>query len=249
MDYLTSYLNLSETIRENVKAGKRPTPSGLGSRVDTTPLEVPEGEDVQQRYMSLVKSIFPEQTQREYKTEANPEVGLEELYIEDEQGNPQRRPQGRSDIVPEAVKKDPEFRKEVQRLTKKYGISELELYKVIQGESSFNPKAQNPSGATGLFQFMPATAAELGWTTEEIKEMAPAEQLKVYDQYLERWNYDGSNALGIMQGAPAFASASDDTVVYRKGSAAWKQNPGWRPSDGGDITVGSMNAYYNRKKV
>lgn len=248
MEYRGAYLNLSDKLRESIK--KEPVSRrrrGLGS-IEREPLEVPESGDIQQRYLNMVKDIFPKE-EKEYRTEADPEVGLEELYIEDSQGNTQRRPQGRSDIVPETLKKDPEFQKEVDRLTKKYGISELELYKVIKGESGFNPKATNKSGASGLFQFMPEVAAELGWTTDEILSMAPAEQLKVYDQYLERWDYDGSNALGIMQGAPAFASASPDTVVYKKGSAAWKQNPGWRPKNGGHITVASINNYYNRKKV
>ena len=54
--------------------------------------------------------------------------------------------------------------------------------------------------------------------------MSATEQLGVYDQYLERWNYNGSNELGIMQGKHL------QTDLYQKsftksGSPAWKQNP------------------------
>jgi len=170
----------------------------------------------------------------------------EPLYEDRPSKSGEARPKGREDFYQETgLTKDEAFMTEVERLQEKYpGLTKSELFRTIQGESGFNPKAQNPSGATGLFQLMPSTAAELGYTTDEIKSMAPAEQLRVYDQYLQRWGYDGNVALGIMQAAPAKAKSSPDEVIYPKGSAAWKQNPGWRPSDDGDITVASINAYY-----
>ena len=50
-----------------------------------------------------------------------------------------------------------------------------------------------------------------------------------------------------MQGAPAYANRGLSSVVYKSGSAAWKQNPGWRPTSGGDITVADMNNYYAKQ--
>ena len=149
--------------------------------------------------------------------------------------------------VPGSLSEDEEFTQRIEALADKRGISSSELYKVIQGESGGNPTAQNKSGATGLFQFMPATARELGTTTAVVKAMSPSEQVDLYDKYLERWNYSGSNRLGIMQAAPAFANSSPDTVIYGKNSAAWKQNPGWRELNGGDITVRSINSYYAKQ--
>lgn len=148
---------------------------------------------------------------------------------------------------PEKIKADSEFTSAVANLADKYNISESEVYAVIQGESAFNPKATNKSGATGLFQIMPDTAKEIGTTTEDILNMSPAEQVAVYDKYLARWNYTGDNRLGIMQAAPAFADRGPDEVIYAKGSAAWKQNPGWRELNDGPITVKSINNYYAKK--
>tara|TARA_R110000868_G_scaffold84317_1_gene237733 strand:+ start:222 stop:971 length:750 start_codon:yes stop_codon:yes gene_type:complete len=149
--------------------------------------------------------------------------------------------------VPGSLSEDAAFTQRIEALADKRGISASELYKVIQGESGGNPTAQNKSGATGLFQFMPATARELGTTTAAVKAMSPSEQVDLYDKYLERWNYSGSNRLGIMQAAPAFANSSPDTVIYGKNSAAWRQNPGWRELNGGDITVRSINSYYAKQ--
>lgn len=143
---------------------------------------------------------------------------------------------------------DEAFSTKLSEMKNKYpGLTEGEIFRVIKGESAFNLRAKNPSGATGLFQFMPSTAKELGVTTDQIAQMSAGEQLALYDKYLERWNYDGSVSLGAMQAAPAFARKDRDSVVYKKGSAAWKQNPGWRNGEDGDITLASIDNYYRRQ--
>jgi len=150
-------------------------------------------------------------------------------------------------IPPDELKSDEEFTSAINDLAGKYGISVDEVYSVIQGESAFNSTAQNASGATGLFQFMPTTAEELGTSTDAILRMSPVEQVALYDSYLQRWNYTGDNRLGIMQAAPAFASRSAGDTVYDTDSAAWRQNPGWRSLNGGPITVQSINSYYAKQ--
>lgn len=144
------------------------------------------------------------------------------------------------------LKNDEAFMTRLNQMIEKYpGLTENEVFNIIKGESAFDPRATNKSGATGLFQMMPDSAKEIGFSTAEILEMAPAEQLAVYDAYLARWGYDGSYGLGVLQAAPAYRKASPDTEIYKKGSAAWKQNPGWRGKDG-RITKRSIEAYYGR---
>lgn len=145
------------------------------------------------------------------------------------------------------LSKDTSFTSAVEALAEKHGISTSEIYKVIKGESAFNPVAQNKSGAAGLFQFMPDTAKELGTTTDAILRMSPTEQVALYDRYLEKWDYSSSNRLGIMQAAPAFANREPEAVIYGKGTAAWRQNPGWREHGNGPITVRSINSYYAKQ--
>lgn len=146
-------------------------------------------------------------------------------------------------VPPESLKNDPAWNAKLAEMKAKYpGLTDDAIYRVIQGESGFNLRAYNPSGATGLFQFMPATAAGLGTSTAAIQNMSAVEQLEVYDRYLASAGYRGG-PLGIIQAAPAFYGRPGDTEVYKVGSAAWNQNPPWRGPDG-RITVDSINAYY-----
>ena len=147
-------------------------------------------------------------------------------------------------VPPESLKNDPEFQAKLNEMKAKYpGLTDQQIYNVIGGESGFNFKAVNgQSGATGAFQFIPSTASSLGYSTADIQNMSPAQQLAVYDKYLSTNGYKGG-ALGIMQAAPAYAGKPGSTEVYAVGSKAWAQNPGWRGSDG-RITVDSINRYY-----
>lgn len=59
------------------------------------------------------------------------------------------------------------------------------LMAVMKNESSINHLATNPSGATGLIQFMPATAKGLGTTTAALLKMSALEQMDyVYKYFL-----------------------------------------------------------------
>lgn len=211
--------------------------------------EVEGGYDPAEAILSHIKR-FRESAETAREEEAIPEA-IDTQTVE-EAVRPRSRDDG-GDILKigeqaSGLTSDEAFNAKLVEMEKKYpGLTRSELFRVIKGESAFNPKAQNPSGASGLFQFMPTVARELGTSTDAILQMSPAEQLDLYDRYLSKWGYEGQVSLGVMQAAPAYANASPNTVIYKKGSAAWEQNPGWRPSDGGDITVASIDNYYRRQ--
>lgn len=70
-----------------------------------------------------------------------------------------------------------------QRINCDYG----DLLAVMNGESGLNPAAVNSrSGATGLIQFMPSTARNLGTTTEALRSMSAIEQLSYVEELLKR---------------------------------------------------------------
>jgi len=189
---------------------------------------------------------------KKYQETATLEEGIDTQTVE-EAPRPRSRNDGGDKLKisdqAKGLTSDEAFNQKLAEMEEKYpGLSRTEIFRVIKGESAFNPQAVNPdSGASGLFQFIPKVAEELGTTVEEIRRMNRVQQLELYDRYLSRWNYSGKVSLGTMQAAPAFANADPDTVVYKKGSKAWQQNPGWRPRDGGDITVASIDNYYRRQ--
>lgn len=66
------------------------------------------------------------------------------------------------------------------------GISPTYFVRQIQQESGFNPNAQSPSGAVGIAQFMPSTAAGLGidpWNPLQALKGAAQMMANLYHQY------------------------------------------------------------------
>ncbi|HEY0965886.1 MAG TPA: lytic transglycosylase domain-containing protein [Opitutaceae bacterium] len=62
-----------------------------------------------------------------------------------------------------------------------------ELVWIAEAESSFNPSARSPVGARGLFQFMPATAKEMGLQTFLPDERTdPEKSARAAARYLKR---------------------------------------------------------------
>lgn len=79
---------------------------------------------------------------------------------------------------------DTAFIREVERVSSKYGFSSGALLGLMQSESGINPQARNPNGgATGLIQFMPATARGLGTSTDALYRMNRAQQMEYVDKF------------------------------------------------------------------
>lgn len=165
------------------------------------------------------------------------------------------RPGVKNVVPPESLVNDPAWQAKLTEMKAKYpGLTDEAIYRVIQGESGFDTRVVNQSsGATGLFQFIPSTAAGLGTSTGAIQNMNAVQQLEVYDRYLASANYRGG-PLGIIQAAPgtyknlirdygSWEAVPKTTEVYRPGTKAYAQNPAWVGPDG-RITIGSINAYY-----
>ena len=146
----------------------------------------------------------------------------------------------------------------VNSMAEKYGVSANEFYRIFQGESAMDSTAQNPdTKAVGLAQFMPLQFEEDGVfdklnkniTKENVLEMSDVEQLGLYEEYLDYWDYDGSVPLAILQAAPGKVEKikqNPDTVLYKKNSEAWKKNPNWRTANNGDITGRSVMEYFEK---
>ena len=144
---------------------------------------------------------------------------------------------------------DPDFKATANALAKKYNIPVSELYGVIDGENrNWDWTVTNDLGYRGLVQIGKTPASEAGIDYYTLDKKKPSEQLKEYDKYLSRWNYDGSVPLAIMQAAPGKAKSlkgkPDNTVIYSVNSEEWAANPGWRKGKNGPVTLGSLRDYY-----
>jgi len=166
---------------------------------------------------------------------------------------------------PQQLANDQQWQQKLEEVVIKYGIEESDIYDIIYGETvpKWNFASYNAgSKAAGAFQFIPVTIQTLNkrydmkLNVSKILKMTPAQQLDLYDKYLQLWNYDGTVALGFMQAAPGKfyklkrqgVDITPDLVVYSKGSRAWRANPGWRLNGDGDATIESINQYYASKR-
>jgi len=68
-----------------------------------------------------------------------------------------------------------------------HGVDPATFANIINFESRWNTQARNKrSGATGLIQFMPKTAAGLGTSTDEIQKMTAGQQIALVARFFLR---------------------------------------------------------------
>ena len=138
----------------------------------------------------------------------------------------------------------PELKDGIERLGQKYNVPPMALMAIMDFETggSFDPAVRNAagSGATGLIQFMPSTARELGTSTAELARMTQAEQLvyveKYFDQYGDR--LQGGNVDDIYMAVlwPKAIGKPDGYPLFRQGTTAYRQNAGLDHNKDGTIT-------------
>ena len=90
-------------------------------------------------------------------------------------------------------KVSPEFVQIVKELGEDLNLDPSWLMACMAFESglTFSPSVRNGagSGAVGLIQFMPSTAAALGTTTEELAGLTAEQQLEYVGLYFESWSH------------------------------------------------------------
>lgn len=137
-----------------------------------------------------------------------------------------------------------QFRNRVIEICREFDWSEDHpswLMSCIAFESgeTFSPDIRNAagSGATGLIQFMPATASGLGTTTDALADMDAVEQLdyvqKYFKPYASRINSLPDMYMAILM--PKYVGQPDDAVLF-SGGVAYRQNSGLDANHDGKIT-------------
>lgn len=136
------------------------------------------------------------------------------------------------------------------------GVDPLHLVAVMHFESSFSPRAMNPSGATGLLQWMPPYPGK--HTRDKLVSLGVVGQLPyVRDRYAR---YKGkTSTLGrayavVAAPAPLSLGFDDDEPIYARSLelmqrkvpwekqvvAGYRQNPAWDPMRHGVVTLRSL---------
>lgn len=142
----------------------------------------------------------------------------------------------------------PSFAQRVAEVAARLAIPADWLMAVMWSESRLNPQARNPhGGATGLIQFMPATARHLGTTCEALSAMSGEEQLLYVERFFAPYaaRCRSFSDLYLACFFPAALGRPDDYVfATRTLSAALiaRQNPLFDGNKDDKITVGEFRA-------
>lgn len=135
------------------------------------------------------------------------------------------------------------FRRELMAIGERLSTDGNFLAAVMACESGFRPEATNPTGgATGLIQFMPATARHLGTTTDALRGMTAEEQLPYVEAYYAPFAGRLHSATDAYMATflPKYVGQPTDTVLATDPEIIYVQNKGFDHEGKGFITVGDV---------
>lgn len=145
---------------------------------------------------------------------------------------------------------DPDFKAKVDKIASALGVKSSDLMAIMKQESRVDSTAVNKmSGATGLIQFMPATARQLGTSVEELRTMDPVQQLDYVYKYFKMTGV-GNGTLGDLYMAvfmPKYVGYPEETVLGANGAPGFSgkvyaQNAGLDRNRDGTITVADVKS-------
>lgn len=103
---------------------------------------------------------------------------------------------------------------------------------------TFSPSIKNRNGATGLIQFLPDTAVELGTTTADLAAMTVEDQMNYVEKYFSPYK----NMLETIEDVymailwPAAIGKPNSWVLFSKPSAQYDRNSGLDTNKDGAVT-------------
>jgi hypothetical protein len=134
---------------------------------------------------------------------------------------------------------DTEFLAKVDEVSQKIGANPADLLGLMASESGLNPHAVNSSsGATGLIQFIPSTAASLGTSVGALRGMNRAQQMEYVEKFLLKTAPPNPTPGHLYTSVflPAFAKKPADYVIAKKGgfTSDWGYHrPSWYTGNAG----------------
>jgi len=140
-----------------------------------------------------------------------------------------------------------EFLNKVSEISQRLGVPAEYLMAVMGFETggTYSPSAKNSvSGATGLIQFIPSTAAGLGTSTAALAQMSAIQQLDYVEKYLSSYKGRLKSLSDVYMAVlwPAAVGKSSDQALWSKGSNEYTQNSGLDIDKNGVVTVGEATS-------
>ncbi len=145
------------------------------------------------------------------------------------------------------------FALKVRDLCGRLGIHPDHLMALMWSESGLNPRARNPrGGATGLIQFMPATARGLGTSCEALLHMDAERQLAYVERFFRPYASRCRNFpdLYLCCFFPAALGKGEEFVLRTASLSASliaSQNPAIDLDRNGEITVGEFRRWLQKR--
>ncbi len=148
----------------------------------------------------------------------------------------------------------PAFESKVRKVSHKLQVPPEWLMAVMHSESRFDAAVANVkgSGATGLIQFMPATAKDFETSTKKLRNMNHVEQLDYVYRYLDRKRakygaYESLTDLYVAILYPKALQGDFCFTLYAKPSKAYEMNAGLDEDKDGRVTVSDIDRRMKRK--
>ena len=159
-------------------------------------------------------------------------------------------------VNPESGVKSDDFLTRTKRVAQKVNCDYRDLLSVMNSESGLNPKAVNPNGgATGLIQFMPSTAKELGTSTDALKKMSAVEQLDYVEKYYlntkKRAGFNSSEKLdaGDLYALTFLPARAKREVLTDSSEIYYTSNKGLDKNNDGKITKTELAQRITSRRV
>jgi len=108
----------------------------------------------------------------------------------------------------------------------------------LETGETFSPSITNPNGATGLIQFTPETASELGTTIADLAAMTAVEQMDYVEKYFDPYR----NLLATIEDVymailwPAAIGKANSWALFSAPSAQYERNSGLDADKDGCVT-------------
>lgn len=146
------------------------------------------------------------------------------------------------------------FEEKVREVSDKLAIPPEWLMAVMHSESRFDASVKNHkgSGATGLIQFMPATAKDINITVDKLRNMNHIEQLDFVYTYLNgkrKYHKKDFKSLTDLYLAILYPKAMNEDncyTLYAKPSKSYKMNVGLDNNKDGQVTVQDIDKRMKR---